>query len=137
MVHVSHVAPAVSVLLAFPHARMRSALAALLSHEPDLAVVASVGDAAAAGMALRRYGADVVVSDLSLISVGDGLLDGWGLIPAGVPVVVASFEGSSAMEARLREHGAAAYVSKEHLVERLPEVLRNVAATRAPLAAGT
>lgn len=107
---------------------MRSALESLLAVEPGLTVVGSVGDADAAGAAVRRLHPDVVVSDLSLVTLNGGLLDRWGPVPAGLPVVVASFEAPAAIEARLRARGAAAYVSKEHFADRLPDVLRELRA---------
>lgn len=119
-----------SVLLADPHARLRAAIATLLANEDGIAVVGSVGTARDAAALMRRHRPDVLVADLALTAVAGRLLGSWGPVDASVPLIVTGFEAPASIEPVLRARGAAAYVAKDRLFERLPAVVRHVA--RAP-----
>ena len=56
----------VRILLADDHALVRRGLRLILDGEPDLAVVAEVGDGAAAAAACRRGGVDLAVLDIAM-----------------------------------------------------------------------
>ncbi len=119
----------IRVLVADDHEILRWGLVTSLSRQPDLVVVAEVGDTAAAIEACDRLVPDVLLLDLSMPGGG-----GWVVLERVLAtrpdacVVIHSAADDEATVAAALARGARAHVSKTAVDERLVEVLRSVAA---------
>lgn len=101
----------VRAVVAMPHARLRTAIAAALEATAAITVVAQSGDIDGAVECTRATRPDVVLLGTSLV-VGD-VVDGVQRITRGldgVPVVLAGHEDTPAYVAAVLTAGAAAYV---------------------------
>src|SRR5829696_3066894 len=112
--------PSIHVVVADRHAGFRQALARLLSSDARLRVVAEEGDLPHAGAALRRTGADALVCDVNLLEAGRGRL---GPIPVDTTIVAVGMDQSPARRRHALQHGADAYVVKDHAHTQLVEAL--------------
>jgi two-component system, NarL family, invasion response regulator UvrY len=124
----------IRVVVADDHEILRWGLVETLAREPDLVVVAEVGDAEAAVIASDRLQPDVLLLDLSMPGGG-----GWAALsgvltsrPSACVVILSATDDPSTVEAALA-HGARAHVSKSEGPERLLQVLRAVAAEVPPV----
>ena len=115
---------ALRVVIADPHPTARRALAALLASTPAVALVAVVDALGAAGMAMRRERADVLVADDRLYGAEPAAL---GPLPTSAKIVVAGMDDGPGIRAYFERKGAAAYVLKDEAHLRLPEVLSRLA----------
>jgi DNA-binding NarL/FixJ family response regulator len=119
----------IRVLVADDHEILRWGLVTSLSGQPDLVVVAEVGDTAAAIEACDRLRPDVLLLDLSMPGGG-----GWVVLDAVLAarpdarVVIHSATDDDDTVASALARGARAHVSKAADDARLVEVLRSVAA---------
>jgi two-component system, NarL family, invasion response regulator UvrY len=119
----------IRVLVADDHEVMRWGLVTSLSLQPDLVVVAEVGDTAAAIEACARLQPDVLLLDLSMPGGG-----GWVVLDAVLAarpdacVVIHSATDDEGTVASALARGARAHVSKAAGDEHLVKVLRSVAA---------
>jgi DNA-binding NarL/FixJ family response regulator len=112
------------VVVADAHPTVRRALRTLLTTEPGINLVADVATPAAAGAAVRRRGADVLVIASGLLGAG---LHALGPLPASTAVVVLGMDADPGIADQWRRHGAAAYLLKDEAHLHLPEALRSVA----------
>jgi len=92
-------------------------------------LVETVASGMEALAALPRFQPDLVLSDLLMPEV-DGLeLVSWMQSQyANIPVILITAHGSEELAVKALEHGAASYVSKSQLAERLPEAVAQVLA---------
>lgn len=117
----------IRVLLADDQALVRGALAALLDLEPDIEVVAEVGDGAQVVATTRRTGPDVVLLDVQMPGT-DGLTAAAELhaaLPACRIVICTTF-GRPGYFARAMSAGAAGFVVKDAPPEQLVDAVRRV-----------
>ncbi len=119
----------IRVLLADDEELIRSALAALLSLEPDLEVVAQASDGRAAVEEARKYRPDVAVVDLQMPEL-DGLevtAELASVLPT-CKVVILTGRGRPPHLQRALEAGAKGFVPKGSPGGTLAEVIRRVQA---------
>ena len=117
----------IKVLLADDQALVRGALAAMLGLEPDIEVVAEVGDGAAVLPAARRTRPDVILLDVQMPGA-DGL-DIAAALRAELPtcrVVICTTFGRPGYHARAMAAGAAGFVVKDAPPEHLVDAVRRV-----------
>lgn len=115
----------IRLLLADDQSLVRGALAALLSLEPDLTVVAEVGTGAEVVPAALRTSPDVALLDVEMPS-GDGISATAALRAAlpGCRVLVVTTFGRPGYLRRAMEAGAAGFVVKDTPAERLADAVR-------------
>ena len=117
----------ITVLLAEDQAMVRGALAALLKLEPDIDVVASVGDGDLAWRELGRLKPDVVVTDIEMPGL-TGLELAQRIKDQGLPckvVILTTFARPGYLR-RALDAGASGYLLKDAPADRLAEALRKV-----------
>jgi two-component system response regulator DesR len=117
----------IRVVLAEDQAMVRGALAALLRLEPDIEVVASVGDGAAAMGEVRRLKPDVLVTDIEMPHM-TGLELAQAVRDSGIEckvVIVTTFARPGYLR-RALDAGASGYLLKESPAEKLADALRKV-----------
>lgn len=117
----------ISVLLAEDQAMVRGALAALLKLEPDIDVVASVGDGDLAWRELGRLKPDIVVTDIEMPGL-TGLELAQRIKDQGLPckvVILTTFARPGYLR-RALDAGASGYLLKDAPADRLAEALRKV-----------
>ena len=117
----------ITVLLAEAQAMVRGALAALLKLEPDIDVVASVGDGDLAWRELGRLKPDVVVTDIEMPGL-TGLELAQRIKDQGLPckvVILTTFARPGYLR-RALDAGASGYLLKDAPADRLAEALRKV-----------
>lgn len=117
------------LLVADDQALVRSALAALLSLEPDFTVVAEVGRGDEVVAAARAHQPDVALLDIEMPGI-DGL-EAAAQLTAAVPscrVLVLTTFGRPGYLRRAMESGALGFVVKDAPAEQLAEAVRRVAA---------
>jgi two-component system response regulator DesR len=117
----------IRVLLADDQALVRGALAAMLDLEPDIEVVAEVGDGDGVVAAARRTTPDVALLDVQMPGT-DGLTAAARLhaaLPACRIVMCTTF-GRPGYFARAMAAGAAGFVVKDSPAEQLVETIRKV-----------
>jgi two-component system, NarL family, response regulator DesR len=117
----------IRVLLADDQALVRGALAAMLDLEPDIEVVASVGDGGEVVEAARRTTPDVALLDVQMPGT-DGLTAAAEL-HAALPscrIVMCTTFGRPGYFARAMAAGAVGFVVKDAPPEQLVEAIRRV-----------
>jgi two-component system response regulator DesR len=117
----------IRVLLADDQALVRGALAAMLAHEPDIEVVAEVGDGGEVVEAARRTAPDVALLDVQMPGT-DGLTAA-AQLHAALPscrIVMCTTFGRPGYFARAMAAGAAGFVVKDSPPEQLVEAIRRV-----------
>jgi len=117
----------ISVLLAEDQAMVRGALAALLKLEPDIDVVASVGDGDLAWREAGRLKPDVVVTDIEMPGL-TGLELAQRIKDQDLPckvVILTTFARPGYLR-RALDAGASGYLLKDAPADRLAEALRKV-----------
>ena len=121
----------ISVLLLDDHAVVRDGLAALLRAEPDLAVVGSFGDAAAAIHAAPRLLPDVALLDIALPDI-DGIEAARRIhdLCPGTQIVMLSMHASPEHVYQALRAGALGYVLKESAGQEVVMAVRSVNAGR-------
>jgi PAS domain S-box-containing protein len=120
-------APRIRVLLADDHGVARSAIASMLSCEPDIEVVAEAADGEAALELARQYSVDVVVMDVCMPRLNG--IEATRRILKEFPyvqVIGLSMHEGEDMAAVMRQAGASAYVTKSGPVEALVSTIRAV-----------
>ncbi len=117
----------IRVLLADDQALVRGAMATLLDLEPDLEVVAQVGDGADVVAAARRTQPDVALVDVEMPQL-DGISATASLRAAlpGCRVLVVTTFGRPGYLRRAMEAGASGFVVKDTPAERLADAVRRV-----------
>ncbi len=124
----------IRVVLADDHVLVRRGLERLLANEPDLEVVGSVADGAAAVERVASGGVDVVLMDLQM-PVVDGVAATRQIVDSGAPVqvvVLTSFSDQDNIAAAL-EAGAVGYLLKDVEPETLVRGVRAAARGESPL----
>lgn len=117
----------ISVLLAEDQAMVRGALAALLKLEPDIDVVASVGDGDLAWRELGRLKPDVVVTDIEMPGLtGLELAQRIKDQDLTCKVVILTTFARPGYLRRALDAGASGYLLKDAPADRLAEALRKV-----------
>lgn len=112
------------VLLADSHNVARSAVSGVLSSLPGVVLVGEATTRSEIARGLGSTSPDVLVIDDDLVG-----RDGWGLVDAGLTVVVIGLDGDPAYARRARDLGAMAWVPKEHADVLLPDVLARAGGT--------
>ncbi|MGR6321415.1 response regulator transcription factor [Micromonospora soli] len=117
----------IKLLLADDQALVRGALAALLSLEPDLTVVAEVGRGDEVVPAARRTGPDVALLDVEMPGL-DGIAATAALRAAvpGCRVLVVTTFGRPGFLRRAMEAGANGFVVKDTPARQLADAVRRV-----------
>ncbi len=117
----------IRLLLADDQSLVRGALAALLSLEPDLTVVAEVGTGAEVVPAALRTSPDVALLDVEM-PAGDGISATAALRAAlpGCRVLVVTTFGRPGYLRLAMEAGAAGFIVKDTPAERLADAVRRV-----------
>ncbi|MFW6153596.1 MAG: response regulator [Planctomycetota bacterium] len=125
---------AVCVLLVDDHQVMLDGLDALLSDEDDMTVVGRATDGPGAIDLAASTHPDVIVMDINLPGM-DGIEATRRILAAqpSVKVIALSMRNEEGVVARMREVGAAAYLSKDGLGDTLVNTIRAVAAGKPPL----
>ena len=127
----------IRVCLVDDHALIRQALRDRFAREPDIEVV---GEAATAQSALALVGSvqpDVAVLDVQLPD-GDGVTicrEIRSAVPETACLMLTGYSGDEALVGAIMA-GAAGYVSKENIAEKLVTAVRDVAAGRSALDPG-
>ena len=119
----------IRLLLADDQSLVRGALAALLSLEDDLEVVAEAGDGEAAVAAAREHRPDVAILDIEMPRL-DGIAATTRIrqeVPACRVLIVTTF-GRPGYVRRALEAGAGGFVVKDTPAPELAEAVRRVAA---------
>src|SRR5690349_16135723 len=117
----------IRLLLADDQALVRGALAALLSLEPDLEVVAEVGSGAEVLEAARRYSPDVAILDVEMPGLGG--IEAATLLrdeAPGVRVLMCTTFGRPGYLRRALQAGATGFVVKDTPAPRLADAVRRV-----------
>jgi two-component system, NarL family, response regulator DesR len=118
----------IRILIAEDQGMVRGALAALLSFEPDLEVVAQVSSGDEVLPAAREAQPDVALLDIEMPGM-DGIEAAAALrrdLPETVPLIVTTF-GRPAYLRRALEAGAAGFLVKDAPSERLANAIRRAA----------
>lgn len=117
----------IRLLLADDQALVRGALAALLSLEPDLEVVAQVASGDAVLAAAREHRPDVALLDIEMPGL-DGIAATGELTAAlpGVRVLIVTTFGRPGYLRRALQAGAAGFVVKDTPAARLADAVRRV-----------
>jgi len=117
----------IRVLLADDHHLMREGVRYMLDSAPDIELVASVGDGAAAVDAFRKTIPDVTLMDLRMPG-GDGFSAITSIrrhSPCARIIVLSTYDGDALMK-QARRAGASAYLLKSMLLENMIGVIRSV-----------
>jgi len=117
----------IKLVLAEDQAMVRGALAALLSLEPDIEVVAACADGAAALEAVRKYAPDLLVTDIEMPEL-TGLELAERVRASGLParvVIVTTFARAGYLR-RALDAGVRGYLLKDAPAEKLADALRQV-----------
>ncbi|MDO4709374.1 MAG: response regulator transcription factor [Pseudomonadota bacterium] len=117
----------IRVLLAEDQTLLREAMAALLSLEPDIEVIASVADGEAAWQALQTQAADIVLTDIEMPGVS-GLALAQRMAENGLAakvVIITTFARAGFLR-RALDAGVQGYLLKDAPLEHLTEALRRV-----------
>ncbi|TFW20629.1 response regulator transcription factor [Duganella callida] len=117
----------IRILLADDHYLMREGVRLMLDTAPDMQLVASVGDGAAAIDAFKQTIPDVTLMDLRMAG-GDGLsaIAAIRRYASFAKVVVLSTYNGDALVKQARKVGASAYLLKSMLSENMLAVIRLV-----------
>lgn len=119
----------IRVLLADDQALIREALAALLSFEPDIEVVAQVGRGDEVVPAVAAHDVDVALLDIEMPGM-DGLAAASELHRAkpGVKIVILTTFGRPGFLRRAMESGVSAFIVKDSPPDRLATAVRRALA---------
>jgi two-component system response regulator DesR len=118
----------IRILIAEDQGMVRGALAALLSFEPDIEVVAQVSSGDEVLAAAREARPDIALLDIEMPGM-DGIEAAAALrrdLPETVPLIVTTF-GRPAYLRRAMEAGAAGFLVKDAPAERLANAVRRAA----------
>jgi two-component system response regulator DesR len=117
----------IRVLLAEDQAMIREALAALLSFEDDIEVVAQVGRGDEVTSAARDSKPDVALLDIEMPGM-DGLTAAAALHAAnpGTKIVILTTFGRPGYLRRAMESGVSGYIVKDSPADRLAQTIRDV-----------
>ena len=118
----------IRVLLVDDHAMVREGTAAILADVPDVEVVATAGDAAAAERACRSCSPDVCLLDFRIPGGGPALARRLAHIAPATRVLVVSAYGQADYVQSMREAGVAGYVLKDLDTAGLTDAVRQVQA---------
>lgn len=112
------------------HTLIRYGLRELLSHHPDIEIVAECGSAAEAAPAVATARPDVVTME-STLPDGDGLRLAWELRDSypGLGIVILTAHSDDTMLFRAVESGASAFVAKTAPAGELLAAIRHAAAS--------
>lgn len=118
----------ISIIICDDHDMFRECLIDRLSGEPDLAIVAGVGDASAAVLLARDFSPDIVLMDVDM--PGSPFLAASDITRRcpSTKIIFLSACSADRLVARSIEAGARGYVLKSHRAERVIEAIRDVAA---------
>jgi two-component system, NarL family, response regulator DesR len=117
----------IKVLLAEDQVMIREALAALLSFEDDIEVVAQVGRGDEVTEAARRTGPDIALLDIEMPGM-DGLTAAAELRQAspGVKIIILTTFGRPGFLRRAMESGVSAFLVKDSPADKLTQTIRRV-----------
>jgi DNA-binding NarL/FixJ family response regulator len=121
----------IRVLTADDHPVVRTGIAAMIANEPDMTVVAEVGDGAAAVEMYAAHKPDVVLMDLRMPEM-DGVAAIRAILAANADariVALTTYDGDADIY-RALDAGACGYLIKDMLGDELIRAVRTVAAGR-------
>jgi len=118
----------IRVLLVDDHAMVREGTAAVLADVPDIQVVGTAADAAAAVRACRRHAPDVCLLDFRIPGGGPTLARRLAHIAPATRVLVVSAYGKADYVRSMRDAGVAGYVLKDLDTAGLADAVRQVSA---------
>lgn len=118
----------IRVLLVDDHAMVREGTAAVLADVPDIQVVGTAADAAAAERACRRHAPDVCLLDFRIPGGGPTLARRLAHIAPATRVLVVSAYGKADYVRSMRDAGVAGYVLKDLDTAGLADAVRQVSA---------
>lgn len=124
----------IRLLVVDDHPLIRKGVGVLLSHEPDIALIAQAGDGDAALREFRAHRPDVTLIDLCLPQMSG--LDLLGAIRREFPdarVIVITSQAGDAQVLRALKAGARGYLLKSALYEELAQAIRTVHAGKRSL----
>ena len=116
----------IRVLLVDDHALVREGTAAVLAEVPDVEVVGTAGDAAAAERACRRWSPDVCLLDFRIPGGGPALARRLAHVAPATRILVVSAYGQADYLQSMREAGVAGYVLKDMGTAGLTDAVRLV-----------
>lgn len=116
----------IRVLLVDDHAMVREGTAAVLADVPDIKVVSTAADAAAAERACRRHAPDVCLLDFRIPGGGPALARRLAHIAPATRVLVVSAYGKADYVRSMRDAGVAGYVLKDLDTSGLVDAVRRV-----------
>lgn len=120
----------IRVLLVDDHVMVREGTAAVLADNPDVDVVGTVGDAAAAERICRRCSPDVCLLDFRIPGGGPTLARRLAHIAPATRILVVSAYGQADYVESMRKAGVVGYVLKDMDTAGLIEAIRQVHAGR-------
>jgi DNA-binding NarL/FixJ family response regulator len=119
----------IRILLTMPYHKLVGAIQELLEQEPDLQVVAKTHTAAETLRLVAALQPSIVVLDLDgYVFVGFEVLVTLVQTQPHIPVLVLGEEEFSAYIGRMRQAGAAGYLSSAELVDRLTATIKTIVA---------
>ena len=116
----------IRVLLVDDHAMVREGTAAVLADVPDIEVVGTAGDAAAAERACRRCAPDVCLLDFRIPGGGPALARRLAHIAPATRVLVVSAYGKADYVRSMRDAGVRGYVLKDLDTAGLADAVRQI-----------
>ncbi len=116
----------IRVLLVDDHAMVREGTAAVLADVPDVEVVGTAGDAAAAERACRSCSPDVCLLDFRIPGGGPALARRLAHVAPATRILVVSAYGQADYVRSMREAGVAGYVLKDLDTAGLTDAVRQV-----------
>jgi DNA-binding NarL/FixJ family response regulator len=118
----------IRIVIADDYPPFRHALQRVIDAEPDMAVVAALGDGAAALEEIRRLGPDVVVLDVRMPGL-DGIEVALRLVEEQLRTraVIVTLHWDRALFERAIGAGVSGYVAKETALSDVVEAIRTVA----------
>jgi two-component system response regulator DesR len=127
--HVGYGDPVIRVLIAEDQAMIREALAALLSFEDDIEVVAQVGRGDEVCRAAAEAHPDVALLDIEMPGM-DGLTAATELRKhsPGIKIVILTTFGRPGYLRRAMESGVSAFIVKDSPADKLAQTIRKVLA---------
>jgi two-component system, NarL family, nitrate/nitrite response regulator NarL len=118
----------IRIVIADDYPRFRDALQRVIDAEPDMAVVAALGDGAAALEDIRRLGPDVAVLDVRMPGL-DGIEVALRLVEEQLRTraVIVTLHWDRLLVERAVAAGVSGYVAKETALSEVVEAVRTVA----------
>jgi DNA-binding NarL/FixJ family response regulator len=128
---MASVSSPITVLTVDDHPLIREGIAAVLSSEPDISLVAEASDGREAVECFRRHRPDITLMDLQMPEMKgiDAILAIRGEFPEARIIVLTTYQGD-VQALRAMKAGASGYMLKSMVRKELPDTIRAVHAGR-------